>query len=227
MTWVKLDDGFFENAKVMRLTDRAVRLYLASLCLSNRNLTDGLITPQHRKVLYALTSSNAKHAAELTTAGLWLNTDAGNVIRSYLEYQPSAADVKAHRAKAAERQAALRRRRNEARDIVEDSLSNAVTNSVTNAVSHRSPAPTPTRIIPERSSRSLSFNQGPDNSPLGKLRRACRVLEGSDDETKLIRAMRGCSEADILDIATKAPADVRDRFGWTLSELKRRKTRAA
>lgn len=62
---------------------------------------------------------------------------------------------------------------------------------------------------------------GTDSSAIGKLRRACRVTEGSADDGKLQRAAHRLPESVIADLAFSAPADVRDRFGWTLAQLKR------
>src|SRR5262245_56567510 len=44
VTYVKLDDSFGEDDRVLGLTDKAYRLHIAALCACSRNLTDGEIS---------------------------------------------------------------------------------------------------------------------------------------------------------------------------------------
>lgn len=43
MAWVKLDDGFFRNPKVVSVGKDAKFLYVAALCYCGANITDGRI----------------------------------------------------------------------------------------------------------------------------------------------------------------------------------------
>jgi hypothetical protein len=103
MAWVKVDDGFPNNAKVEPLSDRAFRLHVAGMCYSARNLTDGILSPRSVTILRAETKATNKHAAELISAGLWDVIDDGYSIHDYLEYNPTREKVLAERVKARQR----------------------------------------------------------------------------------------------------------------------------
>lgn len=218
MVWVKLDDGFVENEKVCELHDRSFRLHVAGICYSARNLTDGLITTRAEKVLGAVLNFQTKRwTAELVSVGLWTKVDGGHQINDYLEYNPSAQDVKAERRRNAERQADLRRRRNETRHDVDNALRNEGSNG---SPSQPVPLVTPVLAI-QRPPRY----EGTDSSPLGRLKDACRT--DHDGVVKLNRAAKGCTDADVIAAleACKGPG-VRDRLAVALSELKKRKEAA-
>lgn len=119
MTWVKLDDSFPNHPRIHGLSDRAFRLYITGLCYSAHYLTDGKLTPKSLRSLGKVATKR-----ELIEAGLWIETDDGNVtIRDYLEYNPTAAEVKEKRQKNTERVTNWRKR---------NAVRNAVTNTVTN-----------------------------------------------------------------------------------------------
>lgn len=104
MAWVKLDDDFFSNPKVMRAGRDARDLYLAALCFCNRGLTDGHI-PQEalRRLAADADIDNVRDAAErLIAVGLWDACEGGYQIHDYLEYQPSRERVVATREVRAE-----------------------------------------------------------------------------------------------------------------------------
>lgn len=103
MAWLKLDDGFVEHPKVEALTSPAFRLHVTALCLSARKLTDGLISDVDARVCGILARSNKRHISELEDAGLWHRNGAGWQINDYLDYNPSAQQVKAEREQARER----------------------------------------------------------------------------------------------------------------------------
>ena len=133
MTWVKLDDAFYRNPKVMGLSDGAFRTYVNSICFSADNLTDGLITPQ-----VARTFRWERKAIELIEAGMWEEQGVGWYIHDFLDYNPTREQVMAERAKTAER---VNRFRNGGR------------NAVTNAVGTDAPVPDPVpSAIPTESS---------------------------------------------------------------------------
>jgi len=97
--WFRLDGDFVENPKVVALSDRAFRLYMAGLCYSSRNLTDGLLTDRAVKVVCALTSGARRHIVELREANLWVPCDEGYEINDYWLYQPPAEELKGLRDK--------------------------------------------------------------------------------------------------------------------------------
>lgn len=95
MTWVKLDDSFSEHAKIMAISDGALRLHLSAFCFASRNLTDGAISFLASKSLRGLTT---KRVNELVAANLWENMDGGWTIHDYLNYNPSREQVLKERA---------------------------------------------------------------------------------------------------------------------------------
>lgn len=141
MAWVKLDDQFFRHPKVLAAGRDARDLYLAALCYCNSGLTDGLLAAAVMPLLAAETMvPDAGAAAErLVTVGLWEPDGDGYRIHDYLDYQPSAAQVRAQRAENARRQSEWRERKRTTR---EDER-NAVTHSVSNAPVTPAPSPSP------------------------------------------------------------------------------------
>ena len=75
MTWIKLDDGFPNNPKIVGLSDHSFRLYIAGLCYSGKYLTDGFIP----------------------------ETFDGIQIGNYTEYQTPKAEVEKKREQSRER----------------------------------------------------------------------------------------------------------------------------
>ena len=115
MPWVKLDDNFPSNDKVLSVGADAFRLYVEGLCHCARNLTDGVVTAHALRRLWEPSS-----AAELVTARLWTASDDGYEINDYLEFNPSREQVEAQREAARERQSRLRSQRESRRDIQRD-----------------------------------------------------------------------------------------------------------
>jgi hypothetical protein len=89
MTWVKLDDGFPNNPKIVGLSDHSFRLYVSALCYSGKYLTDGFI-PQ--AVVDQLGNPD-----ELLDNGLWEETLGGVYVNNYTEYQTPKAEVERKR----------------------------------------------------------------------------------------------------------------------------------
>jgi hypothetical protein len=114
MTWVRLEDSFPDNAKVDGLSDGAFRLYVASICHSARELTDGYIATARPRRL--VPHFKTRHIEELVAAGLWkvagrspgVQSSGGWKVNDYLEYNPAASTVLAERKQAAERMRAYR-----------------------------------------------------------------------------------------------------------------------
>lgn len=98
MSWVKIDDKAWAHPKLTGLSGNATRLWLFALCWCNQQETDGEIP----KSVLRLLGGSAKDVTELTGAGLWHVTAAGWAIHDYLEYQPSAAQMRDERSKRSE-----------------------------------------------------------------------------------------------------------------------------
>jgi hypothetical protein len=140
LTWVKHDDGFSQNRKVAKLTDKAYRLHFCALEHCARNLTDGTIMDYEMGNVFAVAQikrGGLSYVAELVDACLWKTIIHGYEIHEYLEHNPSAADVKEVRKRNAERQ---KKHREGKRHGVTNTVTDGVSNGVTNSVSHTAPS---------------------------------------------------------------------------------------
>ena len=95
MTWIKLDDGFPNNPKIVGLSDQSFRLYISGLCYSGKYLTDGFI-PKAVVTQFG-------DPTELLEKGLWEETFDGIQIGNYTEYQTPKAEVEKKREQSRER----------------------------------------------------------------------------------------------------------------------------
>jgi hypothetical protein len=168
LTWVRLDDGFDEHEKVEGLSDAAFRLYIRALCWSSRQETDGKVP---RRIAEKRGSKRATR--ELVEASLWDETGDDYMIRNYLEYNPSKAQLEAKRATTRER---VSRHRN----AVTGQFGNGVTSSV---VTTAPAQPGPARPDPQPAdagSPARALEEAPDSTdadhespiPMDLLRRA-------------------------------------------------------
>jgi len=103
MAWLKLDDGFAEHPRIDPLTHKAFRLHITAMCLVARKLTDGYVTEKDAKLCRTQAGVSVAAVAELEASGLWERNGEGWYIRDYLDYNPSSAQVKEERKRAAER----------------------------------------------------------------------------------------------------------------------------
>jgi len=95
MSWIKLDDGFPQNPKIVGLSDHSFRLYISGLCYSGRYLTDGFIP--------AAIIKQVGNPSELIEKGLWEVTPEGIQITNYTEYQTPKFEVERKREQNRER----------------------------------------------------------------------------------------------------------------------------
>lgn len=102
MAWVKLDDSFFRNTKVVGISAESRLIYLAGLCYASASLSDGFIPKGAVKILAAEAgvSAGPKRIRELVDAGLWVENPDGYSIHDYLEHNSSADDVRTKREQA-------------------------------------------------------------------------------------------------------------------------------
>lgn len=107
MPWVRLDDGFPEHPKLIQAGAAAGWLYVAALCYSARNLTDGHI-PAAVLPRLADVKAPGRLAAKLVEARLFIEVDGGWQIHDFERYQPTRAQVEADRERARERAAKSR-----------------------------------------------------------------------------------------------------------------------
>jgi hypothetical protein len=112
MTWLRLEDNFAHHPKIMALSDRAFRLHLSALCHCAEFSTDGYVDKGIERAIRGRLAGDSRartrHLNELVAGGLWAPVNGGYLIHDYLDYNPSAAEVKAKREQAAERQRRFR-----------------------------------------------------------------------------------------------------------------------
>lgn len=106
MPWFKLDDGFYDNPKVNRAGNCAVGLWVRAATWSAKHLTDGHIPASVMRGL-----GTVAQAAQLEAMRMVVLVDGEYIIPDWLDYNPSAEQVRAERKAARERQA--KKRRNE------------------------------------------------------------------------------------------------------------------
>jgi hypothetical protein len=117
MTWFKIDDGFFMNMKVVEAGNAAVGLWVRAGAWCSQQLTDGYVPEA-----VARTFGTATEVDSLVDSGLWECVEGGYQFPDWLEYNPSADEVKATRAASAERQRQSRTRRSDdAEDVTRES----------------------------------------------------------------------------------------------------------
>jgi hypothetical protein len=93
--WVRLDDHFDDNAKVNEVSNAAAGVYAKGLTWSARNEKDGVVP---RGIARKLAGPDGQAAIdELVTARLWIEHEDGYLARDFLQFNPSAADVRARR----------------------------------------------------------------------------------------------------------------------------------
>ena len=99
MTWFRIDDGFADHPKVIRAGNAAVGLWVRCGASSARYLTDGRIEPDIAHIY-----GRTREIERLVNTRLWIENGDGFLMPDYLEYNPSAEQVRAQRTAAAERQ---------------------------------------------------------------------------------------------------------------------------
>ena len=105
MTWVKLDDGFYDHPKVEGLSLAAVGLWTLCASYAGKHLSDGFVSDTRVQRLGGTDSL----AGELIDAGLWDAVDDGIQFHDWAEYQFTRAAVEEKRASDRERQRRRRR----------------------------------------------------------------------------------------------------------------------
>lgn len=97
MSWVKIDDGFYDHPKVMALLENentlgyaALGLFTLGLSYCGRHLTDGFVPAKIVKGVRRL-------ADLLVRYGFWVIADGGYGVHDYLQRNPSRAQVEADR----------------------------------------------------------------------------------------------------------------------------------
>ncbi len=104
MSWVKLDDQFFFNRKIIKAGRDARDLYLASLAYCAGQLTDGFVPAEALPLLHVMAgiANDKQIASKLLSTGLWEASDNGYIVHDYLKYNPTKEQVEITREARAE-----------------------------------------------------------------------------------------------------------------------------
>ena len=119
MAWARLDDTLPVHPKVRALSDAAFRLYICAICWSNLNMTDGHIPSAQLRYISDVRRPTLC-ADQLVQAMLWEVATDGWRIHDYLEYQPSAENVRLEREAKRQRQERWRSGRDASQDPPQD-----------------------------------------------------------------------------------------------------------
>jgi hypothetical protein len=84
--WVRLDDGFPRNPKVLGLSDRAFRASIEAMCYAAEYDTDGILPGSY------LRGVRPSVMRELIEAGLWDEEHGLISVHDYLAYNPSSME---------------------------------------------------------------------------------------------------------------------------------------
>jgi len=113
--WVRLNDGMPDDPAVDALSDGAFRLFVASICYCQRELTDGYVSAA--RVPRLVPKYRPAYVNELVGAGLWLDDlPGGYVIRSFVKWNKTREHWRHEAEKAAKRKAEWAARQAEERD---------------------------------------------------------------------------------------------------------------
>lgn len=106
MPWFKIDDGFHSHPKVLAAGNAAMGLWSRCGSYCSDHSTDGFV-PE----VLAKTYGTRAEIARLVELGWWRKVEGGYTMHDFLDYNPSAEQVRAERSAAAERQRLARERR--------------------------------------------------------------------------------------------------------------------
>lgn len=142
MPWTKIDDQFYDHPKIVAAGPLGVALFVCALSYCGRHLTDGFIQAAQVHRLIDIEHAQAV-ADQLVKVGLWDRVNGGYHVHDYLEYNPSAQQVKQERKAAALRKAEWRRKRAEEEKAVRRASSHSGSPEGTDTGSHSYPDPDP------------------------------------------------------------------------------------
>lgn len=168
MTWVKIDDGFYDNVTNRALGAAGRDLYIAGLCFCSKGLTDGRIPKTDVPLLLAQAQAKPAAVRKLVDAGRWTDDGDSYQVVAYLEYNPSRqrteeqrADVARKKSEAGKKGAQARWHRNGSADSSPDDRPDG---SVPSDSHGTADGPVPSR--PQKQSSSVQrSNRGDPNAP--------------------------------------------------------------
>lgn len=151
MSWVKLDDGFFDNPTNRSLGSAGRDLYIAGLCFCAKSLTDGRIAKTDVALVVALAQTKPATVKKLVTAGRWLDRGDHYEVDQYLKYNPSREHTEERRSEISRKKSEAGKKGARAR-WHPDSTSNGTADDI----EHGKPDGKPNGPVPSRPHDSLS-----------------------------------------------------------------------
>jgi hypothetical protein len=112
MAWARIDDGFYDHPKVVRLAARcpaAGFLHVCAIAYCSKHLTNGLIDKEMVARFTPVQRDRDEQVNALLETGLWFQDDETGPdrygIHHFLDYQPKKEDVIERRRKDRQRKA--------------------------------------------------------------------------------------------------------------------------
>jgi hypothetical protein len=193
MSWLRIDDAFVDHPKILKTREHAplvIALQVRALAYASRQLTDGFVPTEAldgmtRDLDELLRTENSNYlnpdrwAEKMVSAGLWEPTKGGYLIHDYLEYNPSAREVRKTRKERAlaGRKGGLAKSKQGARGLLKQKPSTPDRF----AVAPSPPLPTPTPKTKNQVHRQVAPAGAPDSPvhPIPKpiCAECARVLE--------------------------------------------------
>lgn len=103
MPFALVDDVWFTNPKVTRLSKDAKLLYLAGNCYCSRNLTDGVLTKTAVRIVLLEVTAKPRHVTELHEAGFWDRLEDGYLVHDWHDINRPAEEIKQRRKEISEK----------------------------------------------------------------------------------------------------------------------------
>lgn len=146
MVWFRIDDAFDDHPKALAAGNAALGLWTRCGAYSSRYLLDGFVPDG-----VARAKGTRAEIGRLIAAGLWHPVEGGYQMHDFHDWNPTSEQVKAERARNAERQHRHRQRHG--------NVSNAVTNTPSNDAPSR-PVPSRPIDVPTQESSSSTDSAG-------------------------------------------------------------------
>ena len=111
MAWARIDDGFVDHPKILKIWDRcpgAIGLHVRAIAYCAKHLTDGYIPEIAVAALSPVESERTEQVDALLEGGAWYRDEGGEtfVIHDYLDFQPTRGEVAERRQRDRERKRA-------------------------------------------------------------------------------------------------------------------------
>jgi hypothetical protein len=111
MAWARIDDGFVDHPKILRIWNRcpaAIGLHVRAIAYCSKHLTDGVIPAVAVQSLSPVQSERDEQTTTLVDEGAWYQDERSEtfVIHDFLDYQPTREEVADRRKKDRDRKRA-------------------------------------------------------------------------------------------------------------------------